>query len=100
MVYRVVISPEAQRDLRGIQRYISFDAPQAALRFTQHLFSKQKVLEAHPEIGRVVPEIANCTLREIIIGNYRVIYKVDHSGKEIIILRYWHAARGVPEFRY
>lgn len=100
MVYRVVVSPRAQLDLKGIQRYISFDAPQAALRFTHRLFSKQKILGTHPEIGRIVPEINNRTMREIIVGNYRVIYGVDYSRKKITIIRYWHAARGVPDVDY
>lgn len=100
MVYRVVVSPRAQRDLRGVQRYISFNAPQAALRLTQRFFSKQKILELHPEIGRMVPEIHNRAVRELIVGNYRVVYKVDHSKKEIEIVRYWHASRGIPDVRY
>ena len=55
MDYQVVVSPKAQRDLKAIQRYISLDAYQIALQFTQRFFSKQKILEMHPEIGRVVP---------------------------------------------
>lgn len=96
MVYRVVVSPRAKSDLRGIQRYISFDNPQAALRFGKRLFTQPKVLGTHPEIGRVVPEFSNPFIREIIVGNYRVVHKVNHSKKQIRILRYWHGARGVP----
>ena len=98
MVYRVTVSRGAHRDLRGIQRYISFDSPQAAMRLGRLFFSKEVMLGKHPEIGRVVPEFSNLSIREVVVGNYRLIYKVDHFTKQILILRYWHGARGIPGF--
>lgn len=99
MVCQVIVSSHAKRDLRGIQRYISIDSSLAALRFGQLLFKKQKMLELHPEIGRVVPEFGNRIIREIIVGNYRIIYRVNLLKKEIRILRYWNAARGIPDIQ-
>ncbi len=96
MVYRVVVSSQAKRDLMEIQRYIAYDSLSSALRFRQKFFSKQKLLSQYPEIGRMVPEFSHRMIREIIVGNYRIVYKVDHHNKKIIILRYWHAARGTP----
>ncbi|MFZ4116843.1 MAG: type II toxin-antitoxin system RelE/ParE family toxin [Chthoniobacterales bacterium] len=57
-----------------MKRYISFDSLIAAERFGQKLFSKQIILGTHPEIGRIVPEIADPSIREIVVGNYRVMY--------------------------
>ena len=92
----VIDSPEAQRDLRDIKRYIARDSPQAAERFGRWLFSKMQILRTHPEIGRVVPELGDISIREIITKNYRVIYEVDLLNGRVIILSYWHAARGIP----
>ena len=100
MGYKIIFSPRARRDLRGIKRYISFDSPQRADRFGQRLLAKTEMLQFHPEIGRAVSVLANRNMREIIVGNYRVIYKVDYSKKEVEIVRYWHAARGIPDVRY
>jgi len=100
MDFRVIVSPEAWSDLRDIKRYISRDSPLAAERFGQKLFSKQKILRTHPETGRVVPEIGNAAVREIVIGNYRIMYRVNASKKQIRILRYWHAARGAPHVHF
>lgn len=97
MAYRVVASSQAKRDLIGIKRYIAYDSLSSALRFTKKFFSKQKLLEQHSEIGRMVPEFSNRMIREIIVGNYRVIYRIEPLKKEIIILRYWHGARGIPD---
>lgn len=96
MDFQVIVSPEASSDLQDIKRYISEDSPLAAERFGQKIFLKQKILRTHPEIGRVVPEVKNRTIREIVIGNYRIMYRVNASKKHVRILRYWHAARGTP----
>ena len=100
MDFRVIVSPEAWSDLRDIKRYISRDSALAAERFGQKLFSKHKIIKSHPEIGRVDPEASNTGVREIIVGNYRIMYRVNISKKQIRILRYWHAARGTPNVRY
>lgn len=97
MVFRVVVTSEAQRDLREIQRYIARDSFLAAQRFVLLLRSKTKILERHPEIGRVIPEVSDRSIRELVVGSYRVIYEINFPNKRIEILRYWHAARGVPK---
>lgn len=96
MRYLIENSISAQRDLRNIKRYISLDSIQAAEPFVSFLVTKTAILETHPEIGRAVPEFTDLPIREIIIKNYRVIYKIDPLGNKISILRYWHAARGIP----
>lgn len=97
MEFRVIDAPRARRDLRNIKRYISFDSPQAAEKFGRFLLSKARMLGQHPWMGRVVPDFRNPNIREIIVGNYRVIYRVDSLAQQIEIVRYWHGARGTPE---
>ena len=96
MDFLVIDSPEAQRDLREIKHYIARDSSDAAERFGRWLFSKMQILRTHPQIGRVVPELSNISIREMIIKNYRVVYEVDLLNRKVIILSYWHAARGTP----
>jgi plasmid stabilization system protein ParE len=59
--------------------------------------SKVDVLAQFPQIGRVVPEENDETIREIILRPYRIIYKVLAEKQIIGIARIWHAARGEPE---
>ena len=73
MDYQVTLAPSARGDLREIVRYISFDAPDRALRFGRFLVSNTGRLAQFPEIGRVVPEFNNPCIREIIVRSYRVI---------------------------
>jgi len=73
------------------------DAPERALHFGQFLVSSCKRLADFPEIGRVVPEFGEPIIREIVVRSYRVIYRVNHSTRQVDVLRFWHGARGTPE---
>lgn len=97
MDYQVILSASARADLRNIVRYISLDAPDRALRFGMFLISRTRFLAHSPELGRVVPEFGDPSLREIIIQSYRVVYRVDERNSSVQVIRFWHAARGVPE---
>lgn len=41
-------------------------------------------LESHPLSGRVVPEVGDDALREIIQGNYRIVYRVNRDAVEVV----------------
>ena len=97
MGYQVAVSPSARRDLRDIVRYISLDAPERAVTFGQFLLSSTKRLADFPELGRVVPEFGDPSIREIVVRSYRVIYRVDHADCRVDVARFWHGARGTPE---
>jgi plasmid stabilization system protein ParE len=97
MGYQVALSPSARRDLRDIVRYISVDSPQRAVSFGQFVVSNTKRLADFPELGRVVPELDDPAVRELVVRSYRVVYRVDHGDCRIDVLRFWHGARGTPE---
>ena len=97
MGYQVALSPTARRDLRDIVRYISLDSPERAVTFGQFLLTQAKKLSQFPQMGRMVPEIGEPVIREIVVRSYRVIYRVDDGDCRIEIVRFWHGARGTPE---
>jgi plasmid stabilization system protein ParE len=57
MGYQVALSSSAQRDLRDIVRYISFDSPDRAISFGQFLVDNTKRLADFPQLGRAVKVI-------------------------------------------
>jgi plasmid stabilization system protein ParE len=59
--------------------------------FVERVFAAVKRLETFPRSGRVVPEIGQEDIREIIVGSYRIVYVV--SEEEVNILTVFHAAR-------
>ena len=94
MDYQVVLSPSARADLRDIVRYISFDAPDRALQFGLFLISRTRLLAQSPELGRLVPELADPLIRETIVRSYRVVYRLDDSpfgrGHSLLACGPWH----------
>ena len=97
MAYKLIWSPASRDDLRDIVTFISRDSRQRAGAFGYRLISETDKLQIFPEIGRVVPEYRDPTIREIIVRYYRIVYRVDHERKLVEIARVWHAARGTPE---
>jgi len=97
MGYQITLSSSARRDLRDIVRYISLDSRDRAVRFGRLLVSSTKQLSEFPEMGRMVPEFRDPSIREIVVRFYRVIYRVEHNGRRVDVARFWHGARGTPE---
>ncbi len=81
----------AVEDLRLIHEYISRDSKRYADRFIEKLINRIDQPESFPKSGRVVPEFNLESIRELIEGNYRIIYKISTS--EVAIIRVHHAAR-------
>jgi plasmid stabilization system protein ParE len=87
-------SPLAIERASEIAEYIARDNPSAAVKWTEKLFDKVRLLKTSPESGRVVPEIKRGCVRELIYGNYRIIYRVDE--KQISILTVRHGKQILP----
>jgi plasmid stabilization system protein ParE len=77
-----------------IAEYIAKDNPAAAEAWVISIFTKVERLASLPESGRIVPEINNANFRELIHGNYRIIYRIE--GKTICILTIRHAKQLLP----
>ena len=63
----------------------------AMLKFSNRVFESVERLELFPKSGRIVPELQLETIREIIFGNYRIVYRLKQ--KEVEILTVFYAAR-------
>ena len=96
MDFKVLLVPAARDDLEDITGHISKDNEQAAERFGNELINRTLSLAQFPQMERIVPEIDDPEIREIIHNPYRIVYRVRPVLREIYILRFWHAARGEP----
>jgi len=88
---KVIWTEFAIEDLRLIHDYISKDSKRYAVRFIEKLFERVDQLKSFPKSGRVVPELNLESIRELIEGNYRIVYKI--SANQVAIIRVHHAAR-------
>ena len=91
---RIIWSPLAVDRASEIVDYIAQDKPSAAEKWTDKVFSKVAQLKSSPEIGRIEPEINDNQFRELIYGNYRIIYRIE--TKQISILTIRHGRQILP----
>lgn len=85
---RITWSPLAVERAAEIAEYISRDNPNVAKKWVDKLFSKVEQLKSFPESGRIVPEINNKDFRELIYGNYRIIFRVEKTQVAILTIRH------------
>lgn len=88
---RIVWSRVAREDLKAIVSYIRTDSPAYAKSFALRIHHRVTQLEAFPDSGRLVPEDSANTYRELIFGNYRVVYR--HDAGIVTIVTIIHGAR-------
>ena len=91
---RIIWAPLAVDRAAEIAEYIAQDKPSAAEKWINTVFSKVEQLKSAPEIGGIVPEINNRQFRELIYGNYRIIYRIEK--KQISILTIRHGKQILP----
>jgi addiction module RelE/StbE family toxin len=94
-VTAITWSPQSLRDLEAIRAYISQDSPRYAALVVQRIVASVERLEAFPEPGRLVPELNNPEIREIVVWPYRVVYR--HRPGAVQIATVFRSSRQLPE---
>jgi plasmid stabilization system protein ParE len=90
----VVWSAAALAHLTAIFEFIAKDSPSYALRVIDRLTDRSGQLARFPESGHVVPEYSDPSLREVIEGPYRIIYRIE--PERVVIVSVIHGARILP----
>lgn len=85
---RIIWSPLAVERAAEISDYIARDNPAAAVKWIETIFKKVGQLTLSPQSGRVVPEVNDNGIRELIYGNYRIIYRVEDKRISILTIRH------------
>ena len=91
----IIWTKQAIRSVNEIVDYIAQDDYDTAEQWALELMSQTDKLADHPRIGRVVPEYNEETLRELIVGNYRLPYRIKEDG--IYIEAVWHVRQMTPK---
>ena len=72
-------------DLDEIGDYIAKDSVRYAELTVSKLFESPGILAKNPRAGKVVPELNNESIRQLVRGSYRIIYHlVDENQIEIL----------------
>ena len=95
---RLVWSPRSVRDLESIHAYIARDSSLYADLVVQRLVRAPERLLRFPESGRIVPEVGQPSLRELIVRPFRVVYRLRGESVEIVtVLRATRLFPGLGE---
>ncbi|MCX2838762.1 type II toxin-antitoxin system RelE/ParE family toxin [Salinimicrobium sp. MT39] len=83
---------QAREDLQSIAKYIARDSLKYARLQIIRIRLRTKILTSHIYSGKIVEEINREDIRELIEGNYRIIYRiVDQEPVDILTVH--HSAR-------
>jgi toxin ParE1/3/4 len=89
---KIIWTKQSVDELKDIFDYISKDSRRYAANQISRIKSKTQILKLQPESGRVVPELEMNQIRELIEGNYRIVYR--YLGSDFVeILTIHHSSR-------
>ncbi len=80
----VIWSPQAKADLHEIAEYISVDSVHYAEAIVSRILASVERLKKFPSSGRIVPELGMSAIREVVLGNYRIVYRLLETYCEIV----------------
>ncbi len=89
---QIIWSSIAEDDLNMIYEHIALDSPFYASNVIDKIWDRTSILETQSRIGRIVPEFGIPSIRELIEGNYRIIYEIIHEDL-VSVLHIYHRAR-------
>lgn len=96
---QVVWSPLARERVLKIVEQIRWDKPMAASRWLKRLLAEVETLPEMPRRCRVVPELERADVRELLFGNYRVIYRIEEEALVILTVRHGRRLLDLDELR-
>ncbi len=84
-------------DLKDIRSFIAKDSESQARRGVDKIWNSTRRIEHFPEIGAVVLERNDPTLREILVYRYRVFYRIYTERNLVRIIAVIHGARQLTD---
>lgn len=86
------VADSALEDIESIRDwYGGQGVPDVGERIVRQLIARIDTLGDHPDMGRVVPEFQQASLRELIHPPFRIVYRRD--AELVRIVRVWRSER-------
>lgn len=91
---RVRFTEQARSELDAIIEYYErIGASEFAEVLEAKLIEKVRRLERFPRLGRMVPEIGDEAIREVLHRNYRIVYVLSRDEEEVDVLAVFHSSQ-------
>ena len=100
MDLEVVWSPESVEDLESIAQFIARDSAFYAGAVVERIIATARSLPQFPRLGRIVPEIEEESLRERLIYNFRLIYRIREESILVVAVIHGKQLLRVVEDRF
>jgi toxin ParE1/3/4 len=92
----VIWTQRATQEIAIIAEYLEQYSTLYASSIIKKLYGKVSVLKQFPKLGRIIPEMQEEKYRELIEGNYRIMYEML-DDEMILIQRVMHTSRYFKE---
>jgi toxin ParE1/3/4 len=89
---KIIWTDNAIQDLNDIGEYIAKDSERYAQITVNKLFDSVEILEEYPFAGKMVDDFQDENIRELVRGNYRIVYQIINENR-IEILTFHNCAR-------
>ena len=89
-------SEHAGNDLEDIYDYIARDSFIYARYQVERILDAIERLPLYPDSGRDLPEFPSLPHRDLIVGQYRVVYRYDSQKETVYIVTIIHGRRLLP----
>lgn len=77
---KIVWAEFAREDFKIVLTYIAQNSTSNANRYIEKLLARVRQLESFPRLGQMVPEFGMESIRELIEGNYRIVYRINNDS--------------------
>jgi len=94
---KIIWSPLAIERVSEIAEYIAEDNISASINWINDIFEKIEQLNEFPESGRIIPELNRNNIRDLIFGNYRIVYRIGTKQMSILTIRHMKQILPVDE---
>ena len=88
---KVVWTDAAIEDLDEIGEWIAKDSVKYAERTVEKLFNAPDILEEHPKAGPMSSEFNDETIRQLIRGNFSIVYRIVNEFRIDVMTVHWCA---------
>ncbi len=97
MVQKIKWTIRSLNDLHDIYEFIAKDSKRYAQIQVENIQNAVSNLTRFPLMGRKVHEFPHLPYREVLVGNYRVIYRLEEEENQILIMSVVHGRRLLKE---
>ncbi len=83
---KILWTKQAKEDIESIYEFIAQDSLMYAQLTQNEIIEVTQKLKRFPNIGRIVPELQDNTVRELFYKNYRIVYEVRNKTAYIVTI--------------